>query len=245
MREIRAVLRIALNQALKWGLVARNVAALVSPPHVEAYEGRSLTVAEAKAFIAACRGDRLEALYIVALGLGLRQGEVLGLRWEDVDVENAVLRIRQQVQRGDGALKLVELKTKKSRRTLPLPPFAVTALREHRARQLAERIRAGARWKDLGLVFSTSVGTPLDARNVTRLFTALRTSVKDLPDFTFHDTRRTCSSILLALGVHPRVVMEILGHAQIAITMEVYTDVVPELMTDAFARLETALGGES
>ena len=243
VRAIRAVLRVALNQALRWGLVARNVAALVEPPQGERYEGQALTIDQAKAFIAACHGDRLGACYIVALAHGLRQGEVLGLRWQDIDLEAGVMRVRMQVQRGDGALKLVELKTKKSRRTLPLVPFAGVALREHRTRQLADRIRAGSTWEDNDLVFSTMAGRPLDARNVSKSFTTLRKSVKDLPDFTFHDTRRTCSSILLALNVHPRVVMEILGHAQIGITMETYTQVVPELMTEAFGRLDAALGG--
>jgi integrase len=244
VREIRGVLRTALNQALKWGLVSRNMAALTDPPKVEAYEGTALTVDQAKAFIAACRGDRLEALYIIALGLGLRQGEALGIRWEDVDLDGGVLRLRKQVQRVDGKLQLVDLKTRRSRRTLPLPPFAIAALREHRTRQREERMHAGPAWQTTGAVFTTQIGTLLDARNVTRWFTALRTSVKDLPAFTFHDTRRTCSSLLLALNVHPRVVMEILGHTQISLTMETYTQVVPDLMKEAFERLDTALGGE-
>ena len=160
-----------------------------------------------------------------------------------MDTEKGVLRLRMQIQRIDGSLQLVELKTKKSRRTLPLLPFAAAALREHRSRQLAERMKAGPKWQDRGLVFTTQIGTPLEARNVGRWLATIRASVNDMPDFTFHDTRRTCASLLLALNVHPRVVMEIPGHAQIGLTMDTYTQVVPELMTDAVGRLDTALGG--
>jgi integrase len=244
VREIRGVLRTALNQALRWGLVGRNVAALVEPPKVEAHDGTALTVAQARAFLAACKGDRLEALYVVALSMGLRQGEALGLRWQDVDTESNVLRPRKQVQRIERRLQLVDLKTKRSRRALPLLPFASAALREHRTRQLAERLKAGPAWQDLDLVFSTQIGTPLEARNVWRWLAKIRTSVEGLPAFSFHDQRRTCASLLTALGVQPRVVMEILGHTQIALTMETYTQVVQESMTEAVGRLDTALGGE-
>jgi integrase len=245
VRQIRSVLRNALNQALRWGLVTRNVAALAEPPKVEAYEGTALTVDQARLFIQACRGDRLEVLFTVALTLGLRQGEALGLHWEDVDLEAGLLRVRWQVQRIGGKLTVRELKTKRSRRTLPLPPFAVAALREHRARQLAERLQAGSDWQDRGLVFTTPTGGPLDAQGVIRTFRRLRGSVEGLPIFTFHDTRRTCSSLLTAQGVHPRVVMEILGHTKIGITMETYTQVVPELMRDAVGQMERLLRGEN
>lgn len=255
VREVRGTLGTALNQAVKWGLVDRNVAALADGPKVETYEGTALTIDQAKLFLDACRGNRLEACYMLAFALGLRQGEVLGLCWADIDLDDGTVRLRHQLQRvgvrsaktGERArweLQLVELKTKAARRALRLPPFAVEALRAHRARQAEARLLAGPAWSDRDLMFSTSIGTPLDPRNVAREFSALREGVEGLPPFTFHDTRRTCSSLLLAKGIHPRVVMAQLGHTQIALTMETYTRVVPDLLDDVAEQMQGLLGGQ-
>jgi integrase len=122
--------------------------------------------------------------------------------------------------------------------------IASTALREHRARQRVERMKAGPKWQEQSVVFTTQRGTLLDGRNVSRWLATIRESAEDVLEFTFHDTRRTCASLLLALTVHPRVVMEILGHTQIGLTMETYTQVVSDLVTDAVGRLDTALGRE-
>lgn len=188
VQYLYAVLRRALGQALKWGLVARNVATLVTPPSVRRPEVRPLTPEEARALLNAIDGDRMAPLYSVALALGLRQGEALGLRWADVDLETATLTIRKAMQRVRGKLELVDPKTTKSRRTMALPDVAVNALRAHRVRQLEERLLAGSRWQDSGLVFATTIGTPLDGRNVTRHFQKL---LKDaaLPRQRFHDLR--------------------------------------------------------
>lgn len=155
---LRAILRRALGQALKWGLVTRNVATLVDPPRVIRPEFRCLSPEEAGQFLRAVRGDRLEALYATTLALGLRQGEVLGLRWADVDLDKRTLRVRTALQwlRGD-APKLVEPKTRQSRRTLPLPGMIIDHLRAHRVRQLEDRLKAGDQWvgADWDLVFCT------------------------------------------------------------------------------------------
>jgi len=238
--HMRAVLRRALNQALRWGLVPRNVATLVDPPRVPRYEVQAITPQQARAFLDAVRGDRLEGLYTVALAVGLRQGEVLGLRWEDLDLEGGFLTVRHALQRVGGRLQLVEPKTRLSCRTIAMPPLVVGALREHRKRQLQERLWAGSRWHEGGYVFATTIGTPLDGTNVTHHLQALLLGA-DLPRQRFHDLRHACASLLLAQGVHPRVVMEMLGHSQIGLTMNTYSHVIPALKREAADQMEAIL----
>ncbi len=241
VRYMHAVLRRALKQALKWDLVARNAAALVDAPRVTQKEIEPFTPEQARIFLDAIRGDRLEALYSVALAVGLRKGEVLGLKWTDVDLDKRTLTVRASLQRIDGALVLVEPKSRQSRRTVALPQTVIDAVRLHRARQLQERLLAGSRWQDHGLVFSTTIGTPMDTRNLTRHF---RKALRDagLPLRRFHDLRHSCASLLLAQGVHPRVVMEILGHSQISLTMNTYSHVIDKLQHDAAAQIDAVLG---
>lgn len=242
VQSIRAVLRRALGQAVQWGLVHRNVAALVNSPHISRPDIRPLTLAQVRTLLDAARGDRLEALYTVALAIGLRQGEALGLQWDDVDVKQGTLTVRHTLQRIDGKLTPVEPKTARSRRTIPLPAIAVTALRAHHARQLEERLRVGNSWTDSGYVFTTAVGTPLDAATVTRAFQRLLRRA-GLPHQRFHDLRHACASLLLEQGVHPRVVQETLGHSQIGITMDTYSHVVQSLQREAADRMDVALAG--
>ncbi len=240
VRYCLAVLRMALGRAYKWSLVPRNVALLVDPPRSRRYEMRSLSPEEARTFLNTVKGDRLEALYSVALALGLRQGEALGLRWEDIDMDKCTLKVRYALQRIDGKPQLVEPKTQKSRRTIYMPQVTVTALHAHRVRQLEERLAAGTRWKESGLVFTSTIGTPLDPRNAFRLFQeALQRA--GLPHIRFHDLRHTCASLLLAQEVHPRVVMETLGHSQISLTMDTYSHVIPALQRDAADRMNALL----
>lgn len=252
--HIRAVLRKALNQALVWGLVTRNAAALANPPRVPEEERRPLSPEEAKRFLAAVSGDRLEALYALALTVGLRQGELLGLRWQDVDLEAGTLRITQALQRvrdrdGTTAVRLVEPKTKRSKRTIALPALARDALRRRKARQAEERLSAGARWRGWheagpgkGLVFTTGLGTSLEASNVTHYFQRhLRRT--GLPPRRFHDLRHSAATFLLASGTPPRVVMEILGHSHVALTMTLYGHVLQDQLKDAAGRMDALFAG--
>ncbi|HET8631551.1 MAG TPA: site-specific integrase, partial [Thermomicrobiales bacterium] len=199
--------------------------------------------AEARRFLDAARGNRLEALYRVALSLGLRQGEILGLQWADVDLDAGTLAVRRQLQRVDGAFRLMELKTAQSRRTLALPAALLAALREHRRRQLEERLLAGERWRGAAwdLVFCTRYGTPLDARNLVIYFKALLTRA-GLPDIRFHDLRHSCISLLAAQGVSDRVAMEIAGHSQISLTKNIYTHVYDEAKRQAAEAMDRLLG---
>ncbi len=229
---VRAVLRIALNRALKWGMVQRNAAALTDAPRGERQEIRPLTPDQARHFLAAVDGERDEALYRVALALGLRLGEALGLSWEDVDFDAGSLRIRRALQRIDGKLTLKAPKTEKSRRTLTMPSSLVAALRRHKVRQLEERLVSGNRWTDSGLVFTNTIGGPMEPSNVLKAFKK-HLAAAGLPEQRFHDLRHAAASLLLAQGVPPRVVMDILGHSQMATTMDLYSHVMPAAHREA------------
>lgn len=242
VQYIHAVLRRALGQAEAWSLIPRNVAKLVKPPRVERFEIQPFTPEEARAFLSAIQGDRLEALYTVALAVGLRKGEALGLKWDDVDLEAGTIMIRFSLQRIEGELKLVEPKSAKSRRTIAMPAISVNALRAHRARQLEERLVAGSVWQESGFTFTTPVGTPLDGPNVSRHFH--RTLKKaGMSRQRFHDLRHTAASLMLVQGIHPRVVMETLGHSQISLTMNTYSHVIPVLKQEAARKMDAVLAG--
>lgn len=252
---IRAVLRSALSQAMRDGLVQRNVAALVKPPRAKRKEIRALTPEEARTLLRTARDDRLYALWLVAMALGLRRAELLGLTWSNIDLDSRTLRVAQGVQRIDGRLVLDELKSARSHRILPLPKIAADALREHHSRQSRERLAAGRHWADNDLVFCSEVGTPIDPRNLNRSFRSLliRAQVgviranpgaeppKYQTTVRLHDLRHSCASFLLAQGVSPRVVMEVLGHSGIAITMNIYAHVMPSLLGDALGGMDDLL----
>ncbi len=232
---VHSVLRRALNQALKWGSVTRNVAVLVDPPRVEKHSISVLTPEQGQRLLTAAAGHRLEALYTVALLLGLREGEVLGLRWSDIDFTAHTLRVGQTVQRVSGRLLLAPPKTESSKRLLPLPMKVERALARHAERQEEERAAWGEGWNAAGLVFPSEVGTPIEPRNLVRHFKTLLQRA-DLPNIRFHDLRHGCATVLISQGVHPRIVMEIMGHSQISVTMNTYGHVLPETQREA-ARL--------
>ncbi len=240
VQYLRAILRRALGQALKWGLVARNVATLVDPPKVQRPEVQPLSPEHARTFLAAVQGHRLEALYTVAIAIGLRLGEGLGLRWIDAEIDSKTISIRNALQRVEGRLILVPPKAARSRRTIRLPEVTVEALRAHKIRQQQERLLAGTRWQENGLIFASTIGTPLDARNVTRHFQQTL-ALLGLPRKRFHDLRHTCASFLLAQGVSPRTVMEVLGHSQVSLTLDTYAHVAPSLLDDAAGKMDAIL----
>jgi integrase len=239
VHHVRAVLRTALNQAVRWGDVPRNVAALTDSPRVEAHEFTVLDPEQAGQLLAAASGDRLEALYAVAIALGLRQGEALGLRWQDVDLDARQLHVRHALQRIDGRLQLVEPKTKRSRRTITMPAAVVTPLREHRRRQLDEQ--RPVLHLD-GFVFAHPDGSPLDGTVVTHQFQKLLKRA-GLPRLRFHDLRHSCASLLFAQHVSARMVMETLGHSNISTTMDIYAHMLPSLRQEAADAMDRTLDG--
>lgn len=234
-----ATLRAALNTALKYGLVSRNAAALVTAPRASRKEIQPLTPDEARTFLEAAARHRLEALYLTAIATGMRQGELLALRWTDLDADGT-LHVRYAMQRVDGEPQFVEPKTEKSRRSLVMPAVVLDALKAHRARQATERLAAGEHWQDWGLVFPSTAGTPLDSRNVTKTLQKILASA-GLPRQRFQDLRHAAASFYLAQGLDLREVMEILGHSQIALTANTYTHILPKLKRDAADRMDALL----
>lgn len=235
--NIRAIIRAALNQAMRWDLVGRNVATLTDPPKLERFEAKPLSPPDVLRFLKRTEGDRLEAMYVLTVWLGLRQGEVFGLRWQDVHFEEGEIRIQKQLQWTGKAPKvahLVDPKTEQSKRRLPLPKPVADALRHHRQAQLEEQLLAGRYWKgkEWNLVFCSSIGTPLDPSNVTKQYRVLLAGA-GVEQRRFHDLRHSCGTFLTSRNVHPRVIMQVLGHSQISTTMNTYSHVEVETMRDA------------
>ncbi len=245
VQYIRFVLRKALDQTVTDNLIPRNPAASVKSPQVRREEIKPLSPEQSRLFLRAATNaeDRLQALYVLAIHCGLRQGELLALKWEDVDLEAGTLQVRRSLSGSkDGCPTFDTPKTAKSRRRVCLTNGATDALKRHRKRQLEERIRVAGLWRDYGLVFTTETGTPLDRHNlVERAFKPLLKKA-GLPEIRFHDLRHTCATLLLSRGVHPKIVQELLGHATIAITLDTYSHVLPGMGDTAAGAMDDALG---
>ncbi|MFP5346123.1 MAG: tyrosine-type recombinase/integrase [Actinomycetes bacterium] len=218
---VHAVLRAGLQNAMRDELLARNVAKLVQVPGPVYEVGHGLTPKQARNLLSAAKSDRLSALYVLAVYLGLRRAELLGLQWEHVDLDEGTLQVVHTLQRVDGRLQLLPPKTRTSRRTVPLPPPVVEALRAHRVAQGKGRLTAGSRWVGSGMVFATTIGTPIEPDNLNRSWCRVR-QVLDEPLPRFHDLRHTCVTLLLTEGVPPHVVQQIVGHSGIDVTMTIY-----------------------
>ena len=240
--HLRAVLRSALTDAVRAGEVTRNAAALAHPPKVEPFQVEPMTPIRARALLDTITGTDLEAPVSLALWTGLRQGELLGLRWSDVDLAARRLSVTTSLQRRGREYFLEPTKTAKSRRTIGLPDPAVEALTTHRQRQLQQRLLLGPAWAAQfgSLVFTDALGRPLDGRALTVRFQALvdRTG---LGPIRFHDLRHAAATLMLASGTDLKVVSEVLGHSAIATTANVYAGVLDELKTDAADRLAQLL----
>lgn len=240
VNHIRAVLRAALNKALRWGLVSRNVAALAGPQHLVAKEPSVLTAEQASRLLEGVAEDRLGALYVVALTVGLRLGEALGLQWSDVDLDAGTLRVRHALQRVNGHATLVEPKSTTSRRTICLPALTIDALANHRKAQTKELMKSKARWPDSDFVFRTPAGMPLNPSSTTRRFRQVLADL-ELPQMRFHDLRHSAATLLISQNVHPRLVMELLGHSQISLTMNTYAHVIPAMQRETANQMDRLL----
>lgn len=242
--KVHGVLRVALADAMRMDLVPRNVARAAKPPGLSRNERRALTPDEAKRLLSAIVGDRLEPLFVLALATGLRRAEVLGLRWSDVDLDGRVLFVRQTLQRANGKLIFGRPKTHRSVRPMPLSKLATGALSRQKVRQAKERLAAGKDWHDHGLVFASTIGTPMEPRNVNRRFDELR-SRAGLPWLRLHDLRHAFATFLLDQGEELRTVMELLGHSTIRLTADTYGHVLPKRARAAAETLDKLLGEES
>jgi integrase len=232
IRHILRVLRAALQDAVDEELLSRNVARLVQLRVTDDRKVRSFTRDEALRFLRAAEDHRLYALWAVALAMGLRRGEALGLAWADIDLEKAQLTVRQALHRVDGKLKLDRVKTEASVATLPIPVPLVAILREHRERQLEERFTAGSQWRDTGLVFTTAAGGYVEPRNVNRLFHQL-CETAGVRQLRVHDLRHSCATLLFTMGVPPATVQRILRHSSISVTTNTYVEVIEAVQRDA------------
>jgi integrase len=203
---------------------------------------QSWTVDDARWFLESTwhAGEALYAAFVLVLVLGPRKGEILGLAWDQVDLDDAELYVGEQLQRVGRELIRREVKTETSEAPLPPPDLCVTALKIRSEQQDADRARAGDGWTDTGLVFTTRHGTPIEPRNSNPSFDRCIIAAH-LPRITVHGTRKTCTSLLAALDVHPRVAMRILRHSKIAVTMEIYTEAPSEATRDALRKLSNRL----
>jgi integrase len=245
VHHTHAVLHRALEVALRYGLVARNVASLVKPPRIREHAIHPLTRDEAQAYLAAAAGHRSEALVTLALATGMRQGELLALHWRDVDIEHAGqpgrLSVTANLYLRNKVVIIKAPKTKGSRRNIAFAAHVTDALRAHRTRQRRERLAAGEAWEEHDLVFATALGQPMSPRvayDQHEKFLALA----KLPHISFHDLRHTAATLLLLQNVNPKVVSEMLGHASVAITLDLYSHVLPDMQQDAAAAMAVALG---
>jgi integrase len=239
---MRQVLSTALSRAVREELLARNVARLVELPTWEPPEVVPWAPAEALAFLGAASDDPLYPAFVLLLLYGMRRGEVLGLRWQDIDFDNKVIHVRQQIHRAGGELHIGPVKTRAGSRDLPLLGLARTALTTRQEAQESDRARLGAAWADSGLVFTTRTGRPVEPRNLVRSFTRIcdHNSIRKI---RVHTIRHTTASLLKDLRVPARDAQVILGHAHISTTQQIYTHVDEPARRDAVTRLNKLLGG--
>jgi integrase len=245
VRNVHAVIRNALGQAEKWGQVVRNVAKLVSPPAVNRPEMVTLDEKQLQRFLAAAAGERFEGLFVVAVTTGMRQGELLGLRWQDLNLDRSQLSVTRSLSwtKKQGPV-FVPPKTKKSRRQIELTKVAIAALRRHRTRQIEQRLAVGDAWETtLDLVFPNEVGRPMDGSNLSERDLRRVLARGELPRIRFHDLRHTAATTLLGRGVHPKFVSEMLGHADVRITLDLYSHVTPTMHREAAAVFDQVLEG--
>ncbi len=242
VRRLHALLRRAFTVAVRWGLATTNPVIMVDPPSLKPQRQiEPLRIAEVRQLLRTAHEAQHYARWLIAATLGLRQGEALGLRWDDVDLNRMQLTVRRALQvRPGGALELVEPKSARSRRTISLPTTVAAALIRQQDQQATASTKAGDDWNEQGFVFTTRTGGPIHPRNDYRSFQLLLTKA-GLRRVRLHDLRHTAASLLLEQGVHPRVVMEILGHSQISLTMNTYSHVVPESVRAATNIVQEAL----
>jgi len=234
------ILSEALSHAVKMGLVGRNVAEAVDPPRVEHNNWETLALEDVPKFLEAVQRTPNYVLLYTALYTGMRLGELLGLRWCDVDLDMASLSVVQSLYKRCGVCKMVEPKSSHSRRRIALSPSLTLLLREYKAEQEAQRILLGKPLADSDLVFCRPDGKPLDPGVVSHAFAKVLKKA-GLPHIRFHDLRHTHASLLLKAGIHPKIVSERLGHANIGITLDTYSHVLPGLQERAAERFDEVL----
>lgn len=243
IRYLHRILSAALKDAVKWKRLSFNVCEYVTLPRLSKQTMHALDQEQAKQLLAVAKGGRFECLLTLALVTGMRLGELLALRWSDINFEREWLQVCHTVAYIQGfGLVETEPKTDSSRRTLVLPQVALTALKQHRATQLETRLTMGTAWHDQGLVFTNQCGGYLNRGWVQKTFKKLLTQAK-LPPMRFHDLRHSAATLLLSMGVNAKVVQEILGHANLSITLGIYAHALPTMHREAMGGMDTLFGG--
>ena len=232
VRHVHTTFKRALQQAVRWRLLANNPADAVKPPKVERVEVQVLDDDDIKALLDAAEGSYLYAPIMIVLNTGLRRGEVLALRWRDVDLDGGELAVRQSLEQTKAGLRFKPPKTKKSRRKIMLPAATVELLRQHKLQQMQERLQLGLGRDPLDLVFARHDGEPHNPRTFSKHFSSLAKRA-GLDGFTFHGLRHTHITLLLRQNVHPKIASERAGHSSVAITLDVYSHAVKSLQADA------------
>jgi integrase len=240
-----AVLHEALDHAVKWGLVGRNVTDAVDPPTIKRVEMKTWTPEQAKQFLAVSESTRYYAALLLALTTGMRAGELFGLRWQDVDFDAGTLAIRQTLEKSGPNPRFGTPKTAKSRRVVSISPQVVEAMRKQKVKQNEERLALGTAWYDFELCFTVFDGKPLRTGNFRRDVFDPTIKKAGVPRIRFHDMRHSCATLLLGAGVHPKVVSERLGHAGMGITLDTYSHVLPTMQREAANMLELKLLGNA
>lgn len=241
IQYIHTTIRKALEQAEAWDLVRKNVARFAKPPKTEHTERRYFTPDEARRFLAAVQGHKDEALYLLAVTTGMRRGELLGLKWSDIDLEARTLRVERSLDTQYGPAKENAPKRAASKRPISLFPEIIQSLQRHKQRQRLNKLRYGPKWQERGYVFTTRYGTPQRGSSVLSRGLKPLLAKADLPPLTFHELRHSCATFFALLGVNPKTAMSMLGHSNIQTTLQHYTHVLDEMETEAGDKLRELL----
>ncbi len=236
VRYTHTIIGKALGDAVAWGLLARNPASSAKPPRAVRTDMAVWDVTQVKTFLAAVTGDRLYALWLLLITTGLRRGEAAGLRWEDIDLDARRLAVRRALISVEYKVRVSEPKTARGRRTVALDDLTVDALRAHQDRQTKDIEAGGELVERTGYVFVREDGHPYHPERISQMFVEL-TKKAELPPIRLHDLRHTAATMALAAGVHPKVVQERLGHANINITLDTYSHVVEGMQDEAAAKV--------
>ncbi|MDO8120638.1 site-specific integrase [Isoptericola sp. b490] len=243
VRQVYTVLRAILDAAVRDGLIARNPAAQVARPGVDRHDARYLTRDEVDRLLAAAEGTRYAPVLELLAFTGMRRGEALALRWDDIDFDARLIRVRGTLGRVGGILLVTDTKTERSRRAIPLSERAARVLRAVGERQAAERVAARDEWRETGFVFTTELGHPVDPRNALRALTRAADRA-GLEGVGLHTLRHSAASAMLGTGVPLKAVSDVLGHSSVAITGDVYGHMAPEVQRSALDALAAAYGAE-
>jgi len=243
VRHVHTTIRKALSDAIKWGLVERNAASTSEPPKLVRSEMRTWTAEDVRTFLRFIEEDSLKVVFTLLCTTGMRRGEVLGLRWSDVDFDNARLRVQQTLTSVEYQLVFGEPKTSRGRRSVPFDPTTLAVLRQHRARQNETRLLMGSDWRNkMDLVMVKPDGSPVHPDTVSDTFDR-RVRACGLPKIRLHDLRHTWATLALEANIPVKVVSEVLGHNSPAFTLDVYSHVTPVMMEDLARTVGAAIFG--